>query len=393
MLKNLIRLPKRQEFPLEFQVLLALLRQFIHKQPDPELPKLVSQKPNWSQILTLIHEHRVVGHVSHGVKSKRDIIPLDFQEKLKEARRVQKLKAFDQIKILHQIQRILEDSKIPFVTLKGPVLSQELFDDPTLRMSADLDLIVDPINLFSADKALITQGFVREKPRPSAGRAEVSSYIQAHNNFWYRLNGNGFVIELHWKAYWSHLFDPSLAASSVCQTALGRQNFPTLASAEKWPYLLFHAGKHNWLRLRWLLDFQTTAVKSMTRGPILDAIRNNHANVCLGEMIELSNALFDRNFPASFASSASRLGCQICIKGMALGEYYPKTINGYSHLILMRSRFVTLLQILKVHITPRGIDVETLKLPEPLSFLHYILRPYFILSRFVQRKIDAFKTA
>ena len=173
MLSNLISFPKRQKFSLEFQVLLALLRQFIHKKPDAELLELCSRSPDWQQVLRLIQEHRVVGHVSNGVKYQLSVLPEDFYCKLLRIRRVQRLKSMNQIQVLSQIKDIFDAAETPFVALKGPALSLEIFGDPTLRMSADLDLIVHPGDLIRADRVMQKAGFIREKPHPQVNQGEL----------------------------------------------------------------------------------------------------------------------------------------------------------------------------------------------------------------------------
>jgi hypothetical protein len=41
------------------------------------------------------------------------------------------------------ITDLLRQNEIPFISLKGPLLSQHIYNDPTVRFSHDIDILID----------------------------------------------------------------------------------------------------------------------------------------------------------------------------------------------------------------------------------------------------------
>ena len=91
---------------------------------------------------------------------------------------------------------VLADSGIAAVPLKGATLGQELYGDPALRPSTDIDLLVRRSDLDRAVVALEAQGFARPNDiRPVNGLPQLH-YTLPHAKGWLP------TVEVHWRIHW-----------------------------------------------------------------------------------------------------------------------------------------------------------------------------------------------
>ena len=82
---------------------------------------------------------------------------------------------------------VLNDVAIPVMPLKGPVLADLLYDDPSLRVSGDIDLLVRREDLEQASQALL-----------SAGCKRVFSPEQEVGLYHYLFTVNGKARRMRW---------------------------------------------------------------------------------------------------------------------------------------------------------------------------------------------------
>jgi hypothetical protein len=56
------------------------------------------------------------------------------------------------------ITDLLRQNEIPFISLKGPLLSQHIYNDPTVRFSHDIDILIDEQQIDSTVKLFLDNG-------------------------------------------------------------------------------------------------------------------------------------------------------------------------------------------------------------------------------------------
>ena len=231
------------------------MRQFIHKKADAELPEICSRNPDWKKVMALIHEQRVIGHVWHGLKLQKKALPPEFVGFIRVAREKQKFRALVQIQALHKLAGELDRLDVKFLTMKGPVLSQMIFGDPTLRMSSDLDVLVPETAMDKIGQHLENIEYERTSPRKEASGREIKAHRAVGKDEVYWDPEHAVSVEIHWRAgKYSGGAEHLLGDSRGYSIVLGGRKFFTWPLAQNFRYLLEHGSRHQWARLGWLMD-------------------------------------------------------------------------------------------------------------------------------------------
>lgn len=153
---------------------------------------------------------------------------------------------------LAQIFSLFQKHGIKAISLKGPLLAQELYGNISLRYCGDLDILVDPENYIKARTLLLENGF---HPEDCVTTEKQLGYLM-HNPVDHHtiLAKSGVVVELHWKSL--HLEPASFdelykrcTAGNLCGTEI-----PVLCRPDCIGLLIRHGVQHGFYNLRWLTD-------------------------------------------------------------------------------------------------------------------------------------------
>ena len=250
------RLP---DYSPEFRLLLASA---MHPLQGAEVERLVACcRPDidWQVIHALIERHHLIPTVYRSLSTHAaDYVPQPVLAGLKDRAEQNRRRILQLLVELGHISQWFEQHGILVCTLKGPLLSQRLFGDVSLRTSTDLDLLVPLNSLAQADTLLLEHGCQRVFPAGSLTPRQQRVLQQEWYNYTYFLPGPRIFIELHWT-----IAPPDLVAPQAVEQMFSRlQPLPQfggqlfeLAEEDLPVYLLVHGSKHNWVRLKWLVDF------------------------------------------------------------------------------------------------------------------------------------------
>lgn len=146
----------------------------------------------------------------------------------------------------------LHENAVQPIALKGPVLAERLYEDPSARRSTDLDLLVSPADIEHAISALDRLGYQAESGA-SAG------YHQRFHHHWVLSHPQRPQLELHFRLYVN--FGVHIEASDFLARAYSYQtrdgaNCYVLSPEDEFFYLSLHAAGHSFARLAWLHDLK-----------------------------------------------------------------------------------------------------------------------------------------
>jgi putative nucleotidyltransferase-like protein len=141
---------------------------------------------------------------------------------------------------------------VPVLALKGPVISQQLYGDATLRVFADLDLIVDERDADRSEELLHSLGYRDANPLTPARRATKRRF---HNGTELVHGERGIVVDFHWR--FGHIQFPLAlpfadAYARRMNVSVDGAPIPTLGWSDLAVYACSHAAKHFWFRLETL---------------------------------------------------------------------------------------------------------------------------------------------
>lgn len=190
--------------------------------------------------------HRVAG-LAHG-----GLAEAGFPLLAEDARQVA-LDALYAAKACRELRDAFASRSIPLLFLKGLPIARLAYGNASLKMSADIDVLIQPEALAEAAKVLQGLGYAPALP----GRFDqLSAWHRRSKESVWRRDGSPLV-ELH-----TALADNPALLASLHAFALPQQVevFPgillaTLGREEQFAYLAVHGASSAWFRLKWLSDF------------------------------------------------------------------------------------------------------------------------------------------
>jgi hypothetical protein len=146
----------------------------------------------------------------------------------------------------------------PWVTFKGPVLSESLHPVAGLRSYGDLDVLVGPMDLRHACERLLAAGWQVLATRDDLVNGEVTGEVELGRP-------GGAVVDLHWSLVLSedlrrrfHIPTIDVLAASTPLT-VGPVDVRTLDTTDTLVHLCHHAAQSGAVRLVHLLDVDQAA--------------------------------------------------------------------------------------------------------------------------------------
>jgi hypothetical protein len=157
----------------------------------------------------------------------------------------------------------LRTAGIPALIIKGPALAHSVYPDPSIRQSADIDLLVQPQHMPATEEVLEKLGYTC--PLKYFHNSPDKNYEE---NFYPR--NKGLTIELHWAAdYGFNIFPPGWldeAFDRRIPVRSGDLSFETLSYTDHLLYLAFHnVFQHQSVRLDWVYDISLILGKFRTQ--------------------------------------------------------------------------------------------------------------------------------
>lgn len=155
---------------------------------------------------------------------------------------------------LIRVVALLRDHGIRSIAIKGPVLAQMIHGDVTQRQFSDLDLLVEPSQMYPALELLSHHGYASQYPIEFL---KNTTLLKVGKDFPTTHTTKGVLIEFHWRLF----LDRSIKKSKIdlfsplnYHCTLQREKIETLQLDALLLYLLLHGSKHYWERLEWIVD-------------------------------------------------------------------------------------------------------------------------------------------
>ncbi len=290
---------------------------------------------------------------------------------------------------LARIAGLFEQSGIPLLAFKGPTLAWSYYDNPCLRETSDLDLLVAPEHVESSIQLLCASGYTPSFP---AGRR----FFHSNREMPFHCAARGSTVDLHWALAPSHLahaLDLRAFRSRLVQVNVAGRPVPTLAPTDLLLYLCVHGAKHGWSSLGWLADI----VRILDRGPVdwdalLSCARARRATRILFFGLLLCRALLGTALPPEVAACA-----QADVRSSSLAAAAAHRIQsgqpseggvraGLKYQLLIAERKRDRLRLCLAHLQPTPADFGALAMPRALFPAYYAVRPARLLLKYaVQR--------
>lgn len=211
--------------------------------------------PDPDSLLNLLDCHRLTTVFYDRIAGNAQFEPLIIRL-LREKAAQKKVRMLAYMAELCRIITLLSGNNVAAISLKGPVLSRQYYDDYTLRECNDLDILVKPDDVETAHKLLSTLGYTLSERLWNSPR-QASLYRKTFHHLHLINLTNGTQIELHWKLH--SLMDATIKTDKSIWNRLtghtiGGVPIQTLSRPDTFIYLCVHGSSHQWKRLFWVYD-------------------------------------------------------------------------------------------------------------------------------------------
>ena len=164
---------------------------------------------------------------------------------------------FQTVKAFSQIVDALQAEMIDFIPLKGPVLSDLLYQDCSCRRFYDLDFVVDFEDVERFSNLLADLGYHPTKKWPVTPHKKEALRLHT-NQYLFEHRQNGTDVEIHWRLFTHYRFPdisfPKLYQDHTTPYTMNGRCLRKLSNELELLFLLIHGATHTWYRLKWLVD-------------------------------------------------------------------------------------------------------------------------------------------
>lgn len=365
---------------------------------------------DWKRFKELISQNRVEPLIAAKIKK----IPQDRIQKnviLSDiicSKNQYTLFSMRQIQTLASVMSDFASCGIRALSVKGPLLAMELYGNPEMRYSHDLDILVSKSDFSKACERLETCGFhemiTAINKTPKRRRIQEKHQGIVHREYFQ----GDICIELHWKIShrWDESFDVLWERRSQ-KTLLG-QSISCLGELDNLSYLICHAAAHGYLRMRWLFD-----LRILLCSPVVDwiALYENMTQKGIQEMLietllllyrcpafemppiknslfsmsrenEMVQVQFSENLESDYKHAV--VLSETIWPMMLMTETERKNssqIRKYNSMLPIAGKKQSHFEVLLSFFRPAPVDLERFDFPDSLYFLYYIIRPFYRLWR------------
>ncbi len=223
---------------------------------EKAIREAIAAMPDWTEYLSLVVDRHRTPALSWAALSRIPAlaIPESARRDLKKSSDTCRMRAVKHCLLFAEVLACFNRDGIPVMTLKGPVLSLELYGDAGLRQSKDLDLAVQPKDLPRAKACLAVLGWNLDSPWSPVTPRQWEMFLHHDSHFNFVHPRTGCVLELHWRNQWDTPID--IAERWAKSTPFHWQgcSFQIMSPGDSALYLCSHGARHFWSRAKWLGD-------------------------------------------------------------------------------------------------------------------------------------------
>jgi len=387
-------------FSPEDQLILSILR--LDASRESAMREALQQPIDWPVLQRRAIMHRVLPLVYTRLAGRgNDLAPSNVLDRMRElyeanSRRVLMLHA-DLLKVI----RLLKAQGIEAIPLKGLVLAELAYGDPSLRHFIDLDLLIASRHLARAQRTLLDAGVALDTHERVPSPAEaLEMKVKRHQN--YRLSPRSARIELHWQlgssCYPEALPVDACFIRSETRSIAGHP-LRVLSLEDQVLFLCYHGAQHYWSRFSHIADFAALAAQLTPSawGKVIDRSTEQGISRMLITGLYLARRLLALPLPAAIARmvEADRAGDSLTrLVHVTLTRHagvYPGLPEQGKFRFIIADNFRPLLRWVADEIlSPSSTDHQWVRLPRLLWGAYWVLRPIRhsikVLHRSIQKK-------
>jgi hypothetical protein len=360
---------------------------------------------DWNKLIRTAADHGTLPLLHRALeRSAADLVPPPARALLQQRAQDNARRNLMLLRSLLKLIAAMRNASVRVLPYKGPLLAMAAYGDPSLRQCSDLDIIVPEADLPAARAALEAAGFrmadVLDNPDDPLACVNAHEYHLTYEN-----HDRSVSVELHWDVVgklFSFRLDPvDLWSGSTTRATAGMQ-VHALNAEDELLVLCVHGTKHYWTRLTWICDI----AQYLRQNPAMDwkrLLERSAAQDARGMLIVallLASEVLGIALPAEIVAAA-KPGHRAAATDLARRLFQASSQQTDAPLgSKMQLSEGGLLESLLFHVrtrdrwssgirycfhrafTPTAVDVGHTKLPRPLRFMYYLVRPLRLLGKY-----------
>jgi hypothetical protein len=295
-----------------------------------------------------------------------------------------------QVASLLRTRALLAARGIDTIAFKGPALSVALYDDPAIRQSNDIDVLVKRREALAARRLLQAAGH-----RFGFGFSEgQEERFLRYSSAYVLLDEVGVAVDLAWALAPRHLaldLDADSFFPESRSLELGGVHVAVLAPHDLFLALAVHGGKHLWERLGWVADI----AQLLATAPDLDVTRAIARARSIGaERLvlvapALARLLLDAELPHALSAAIQRdptaasIAERLAARLVPLGTiHHDRMLDPLTFKLRERPRDRARI-VARLAVTPTVEDWQWVRLPDALAFAYPAVRPFRLAKKYL----------
>jgi hypothetical protein len=247
----------------ELLLVLACARASIWPASVGEIRQVVAGQVDFLKAINLASRHGLAPCLiqqllEHAAAALPESVVVEFRRWL----RAHTLRSMQLTSQLVQILDRLKEQEIRALAFKGPVLAQQLYDQPFRREFVDLDILVPAEAVGQVIALLGADGF-------GAQFRLTSEQLARFQKNWCEMGlydrAKDILVEIHWELFPpGYSFSPAteIAWEATGEVFIVQRPITTLSIENQLLFACLHQAKHNWSRLGWILDLAVLVKQS-----------------------------------------------------------------------------------------------------------------------------------
>jgi len=361
---------------------------------------------DWRRFLTLVERHRVAPLAWANLsRHPAGVFPNELMAELSAQHRENALHVLAMTGEAVRLHRLLDGAGLSYTMLKGLTLAQRYYGDPALRHAGDIDLLVAEADFKRVLRLLTEAGYPADIELADLTPRQLSYYLFAYHHCEFPVERSGLRVELHWRPMGNpHTFRPPdlmPGSDQIERLTVANCALPLLAPEEMLLYLCAHGAKHAWFRLKWLFDLpQVLESRDWDWDALFRKARLYGCEQGFALGLLVANRLLAWPLPApvgQFIARARNLEWQyrMVLAAMrqselwwSLGQMPLSATFRMRHYHLRLNTGLAARSREIADIATSNADWRTLPLPDWLFFMYFPLRPFLVVWRHIERRLN-----
>jgi hypothetical protein len=337
--------------------------------------------------MEIVRHHKLIPHLYPVLTNRCENVSEAIRAQFRQSLQQHHLHILKLSGELARLSKSFAANDLPWLSVKGPALSLLLYGDIAMRQSGDLDILVDEKDLTRAQQLLKDAGYYTTSNDQAFNKRQLAHYRKYDSNYSWVHPAKNIHVELHWQLIPDEgADDRTNRLRNRTDIMVGNHPIPTLRRTTYVLYLCRHGSAHLWFRLFWLWDvaFIFRHLHENECRELIPLIRQLRLEKIFAQAAYLSQQIFGVSPPSAFAQRT----CSNRILTPAFRYILTNSTNTatrrlwceYIYQLRLQSglRYWWALSALRWN-NPR--DWETIRLPEALFFLYYVIKPVAFIIR------------